>query len=269
MKLKAKYVKLKRLKNKSKSYYIKIYHLLGEIMKDLPANEFYKSLVVPLPLRSIERDMAKRHVVNRNMVKKLIDDYIKTSSEHFEAMANLMLEMMNSEVSFQEPNAEIIEEFYRRMERLDDRFKYIDEFMKELDEKDRNIILMDNFDHTVYLLRNNRAKVLENLKSKEEWNENDVLFLSYYDRYTDFLDLIALEAKRDKKISNSNKGLLYFLAFLYQVVIYAYFKESLKREVMLRRYSELIFMTKDSSKRRTKLQKEILSSLRMLPPPDQ
>ena len=237
-------------------------------MKDLLGNEFYRSLVVPLPLKSLEKKLGKRRVIDQRVIKNLIDDYIKTSSEQYEALAGLMIELMNSEVSFQEPNRERIEEFQKKLEGLDRRFKCVDQFMEELSLNDRNLLIRDYVDETASSLRKHRNDISNIIKKKEEWNQNDVLFLSYYDRYTDFLDMIAFATTKDKTMSKFVKGMLYILAFLYQVVIYAYVKDELLTEVMLRRYSELALMTGNLSKRRSRLQKEIIFNLRNLPPPE-
>ncbi len=231
-------------------------------------SEFYRSLIIPLPLDLVEKKLTNQRDVNKRVVRDLIDDYVKKNTESYKALAGLMLELMNSEVSFQEPNQEKIEGFKKKLEGLDERFKYVDQFMKDLNRKERNDLTKNFLDESASKLRSMRGKILDVVKYKESWNTNDVLMPSYYDRYIEFLGLLTFALTKKKGINPRVKGALNFLSLAYQVVIYAYFENELMPAVMVRRYSELGIITSSLSKRKSKTRKQVVSALKELPPPE-
>ncbi|MHB8371399.1 MAG: hypothetical protein ACYDBI_01635 [Thermoplasmataceae archaeon] len=82
----------------------------------MDSNEFYRSLVVPVPLHSIEKKIKRNHVYDKNMVQNLIDDYIKKNSDLYLSLADFIIEFMNSEVSFKDPDKEIVDSFKAKLD---------------------------------------------------------------------------------------------------------------------------------------------------------
>ena len=106
------------------------------------------------------------------------------------------------------------------------------------------------------------------VKKKETWTEIDALFPSYYDRYLQFLNIVAIARTRSKKLSKEKNNILSFVSFMYQVVIYAYLTDKLSKAVMLRRYAELGLFTFEQHKKRSITRREITKSLGNLCPPE-
>jgi hypothetical protein len=234
----------------------------------MDSNEFYRSLIVPAPLHAIERKLKGNHVYDKKTVQTLINDYIKKNSELYTTLADFIIEFMNSEVSFREPDKKLVEVFESRLEKLDNRFEYVNQFMIELSQKERNELVKDNLDETIEKLNTYRQRMISIVKKKEAWSKVDALFPSYYDRYLQFLNMIALARAKSKKLSKEESNKMSFVSFMYQVVIYAYLTEKLKEPVMLRRYAEMGMITFEQHKRRKGVRKEIIKSLEDLCPPE-
>ena len=232
------------------------------------SNEFYHSLIVPVPLHSIQRKLKRKHTYDKNTVQNLIDDYIKRRTDHYITLADFMIEFMNSEVSFKEPDKEIVDGFKEKLEKMDKRFEYVDKFMVELSQKERNELIRDNLDETINKLRDYQKDLITIVKKKETWTEIDALFPSYYDRYLQFLNIVAIARTRSKKFSKEENNILSFISFMYQVVIYAYLNDKLSKAVMLRRYAELGLFTFEQHKKRSRTMREITKSLGNLCPPE-
>ena len=231
-------------------------------------NEFCSSLIMPTPLHSIERKLRKNHIYDKNTVRNLINDYMKGNTNLYLSLADFIIEFMNSEVSFKKPDKEMVDRFEAKLETLDNRFEYVNQFMMELSEKERNELTRDSLDETISKLNNYRQKMLSTIKKKENWTKIDALFPSYYDRYLQFLNMVALEGTRNKGFKKEGGNILLFVSFMYQVVIYAYLTEKLNESVMLRRYAELGLLTLDQHKKLSGTRKGITKSLGDLCPPE-
>lgn len=237
-------------------------------MIDIKVDKFYRSLIVPLPLELVNRKFSKAHKFDKTTIKGLIDDYLEKNTESYEALAELMLELMNSEVTLRSPNKERLKEYEEKIEKLDTRFRYVNELIQTLGTKERNNLFRDYLDETAFKLLETREEVFAFLANKEEWNTNDALFLSYYNRYADFLGILAIAITKKKGLSTRFKGFLGVLAFAYQVVIYAYIRDKLNPAVMIRRYSELGLITSELRRKKSKLRKDLVASLSELPLPE-
>ncbi len=234
----------------------------------MDSNEFYRSLIVPAPLHSIERRIKRNHIYDKNTVQNLINDYIERNTDLYTSLADFIIEFMNSEVSFREPDKEIVDGFKEKLEKLDKRFEYVDKFMVELTQKERNELVRDNLDETIHRLSGYQKDLVSIVKKKETWTEIDALFPSYYDRYLQFLNMVAIARTRSKKLSKEENNILSFVSFMYQVVIYAYLNDKLSKAVMLRRYAELGLFTFEQQKKRSATRREITKSLGNLCPPE-
>lgn len=234
-------------------------------MSVLSNNEYFRSLIVPRPLNSIEKKLRKDHS-SRKIVNDLIRDYVNENSAVYESLAEMMLELMRSEISFEEPNESLLYEYEEKIRDLDKRFNYVDQFMNEMTERDKNDLWHDYVLESISNLNKLRPDVVDDIKKKESWNTNDALFVSYYDLYTNLLKSIALALAKSKKLSNSDKILLSFASFIYQVVIYAYIKDELDEKIMSRRFSELRLMALDEAERLSKGRKSFVESLKEVPP---
>lgn len=231
-------------------------------------NEFYRSLIVPAPLHSIERKIKRNHFYDKNTVQNLINDYIKKNTDLYVSLADFILEFMNSEVSFKKPDKEIVDGFKSKLEKLDKRFEYVDQFMVELSQKERNELIKDSIDETIEKLNSYRERMLSMVKTKDAWTNVDALFPSYYDRYLRFLNAIAIARTKSNKLSEEDNNILSFVSFMYQVVVYAYLTDKLKEAVMFRRYAELGLLTLELHKKMDRSRKLIAKSLEDLCPPE-
>lgn len=211
-------------------------------MSIMSNNENFRSLIVPSPLNSIAKKLRKDHLLNKT-VEGLTRDYIKQNSGLYESLVEIMLELMRSEISFEEPNRFILEGYENKIKALDMRFSYIDHFMDKMAEPDKNLLWRDYLLESIDNLKKLKPKTVNKIKRKESWNNNDALIVSYFDLYINFLNRMALALAKSKKISDSDKMMLSFSAFIYQVVIYAYIKNELDEKIMLRRFSELRLMS--------------------------
>ncbi|QRF74906.1 hypothetical protein Thermo_00399 [Thermoplasmatales archaeon] len=234
-------------------------------MSVLGNKEYFRSLIVPTPLSSIEKKLRKDHSSSK-IVKDLIRDYVKKNSDLYENLAEIMLELMRSEISFEEPNEYVLKEYGKKIRELDTRFNYIDNFMNDMNERDKNALWRDYVLESISNLNKLRPDIVKNIKRKESWNNNDALFISYYDLYTNLLNSIALTLAKSKKMSDSDKILLSFASFIYQVVIYAYVKDELDEKIMLRRFSELRLMALNDTERLSKGRKDFVKNLKEVPP---
>ncbi len=235
----------------------------------MDSSEFYRSLIVPAPLRSIERKIKRNHTYDKNTVQNLINDYIEKNTDLYIALADFVIEFMNSEVSFKDPDKEIVGGFKTKLERLDNRFEYVNQFMVELSQKERNELVRDSLDETISRLTDFRPDIIAIVKNKDKWTNTDALFPSYYDRYLQFLNIFALARTKSKKLSKEENNILSFVSFTYQVVIYAYLTGKLNEAVMLRRYAELGLLTYGQQKRKSRSRKEVTRSLADLCPPEE
>ena len=234
-------------------------------MSVLSNNEYFRSLIVPKPLNSIERKMKRDHIA-RKVVKDLIRDYVKKSTTVYENLAGIMLELMRTEVSFEEPNESILDDYEEKIKELDDRFDYVDQFLQDMSEKEKNELWRDYVIESISNLEKLRPEVLKDIKEKETWNTNDALFLSYYDLYTNLLRSIAFALSKTNKLSVEEKVILSFASFIYQVIIYAYVKDELDELIMIRRFAELRLMSLGETEKFSKGRKEFVERLKEIPP---
>ena len=234
-------------------------------MSVLINNEYFRSLIVPRPLNSIEKKLRKDHS-SRKIIKDLIRDYVKKNSALYESLAEMMLELMRSEISFEEPNESLLDLYEEKIRELDSRFNSVDQFMDKMTESEKNDLWRDYVLESISNLKKLRPDVVGYIKKKESWSTNDALFVSYYDLYTSLLNNIALALAKSRKLSDSDKILLSFASFIYQVVIYAYVKDELDGKIMSRRFSELRLMALDETERLSKGRKSFVESLKEVPP---
>jgi len=227
--------------------------------------EYFRSLIVPTPLNSIEKKLRKGHSSSK-IVKDLISDYVKKNSDLYENLAEIMLDLMRSEISFEEPNESVLEEYEKKIRELDIRFNYIDKFMSEMTERDKNALWRDYVTESISDLNKLRSDMVKSITTKESWNNNDALFISYYDLYTNLLNSKARALAKSEKMSDSDKILFSFAFFIYQVVIYAYVKDELDENIMLRRFSELRLMALNDTERLSKGRKDFVENLKEVPP---
>jgi hypothetical protein len=209
-------------------------------MEALNDNQFFRSLVIPKPLKSIKKNLRKSRIIsNRRAVDDLIRDYVEQSTATYEKLADMMLEIMRSQISFEDPDPNVIGAFESRLKDLDHRFSYVDRLLEEMTAKDKNTLYRDYLREVSTNLKNLRPYIASEIKSKESWGINEALFLSYYDLYNSLLNQLMLSFTRHSGVDKSTQNILSILSFVYQVIIYAYVKEKLDPNVMLRRFSEL------------------------------
>lgn len=234
-------------------------------MYSLYENEFFKSLIIPKPLNSIEKKLKKNHS-SIKVVKGMIKDYIKENSELYEDLAEMMLELMRSEISFEEPNELKLKEYGEKIKELDKRFKYVDHFIDKMSESNKSALWRDYVLESISNLKKLRVDVVKEIKNKEAWNTNDALFVSYYDLYTKLLSSIAIDLAKSKKLNNRDTVVLAFVSFIYQVVIYAYIRDELDERIMLRRFSELRLIVLNATEKSSNGRKALVDILKDIPP---
>lgn len=234
-------------------------------MSIISDSECLRSMTVPSPLNSMAKKLRRDHLSDR-IVEGLIRDYIKQNSGLYENLVEIMLELMRSEISFEEPNGSILEEYENKIKTLDTRFSYIDHFMDKMTEWEKNEIWRDYVLESIDNLKKLKLNIVNEIKRKESWNNGDTIIVSYFDLYINFLSSIVLGLEKSKKVSESDRMPLSFSAFIYQVVIYAYVKDELDEKIMLRRFSELRLMTLYDTERISKGRKEFVEKLKEIPP---
>ena len=82
-------------------------------------------LFMPLPLFQLKYQAKKNHKQETVIIDKLINDYIKENSNKFEAVYDIILELMEYNINLEDPDIKVIEKFKNDLEDLDHRFRYI------------------------------------------------------------------------------------------------------------------------------------------------
>lgn len=227
----------------------------------MDSNEFLRSLIVPAPLRSIERKTKRSRINGRTTVQTLINDYIEKNTDLHIFLADFIIKFMDSDMNPINPDKGVVEGFKKKLKGLDNRFEYVGQSMVELSQKERNELVRDSLDETIKKLNDFRSTIIDIVKNKDKWTNVDALFPSYYDRYLQFLNMVAIAKTKSKKLSKEENNILSFVSFMYQVVIYAYLTDKLNEAVMMRRYAELGMFTFSLHKRRSRSRKEVAKSL--------
>ncbi len=201
-----------------------------------------KELVLPLPIEEISEYAKKNHVPYWQDIQKEVQRVVKDNQEKIEDfLTNSMLKLMNEDVSLNNINESTLKEFTKKLDYLNSKFKYLNEYFESLSSNDQRSLLLPFINSAVKSLTNYKKTFKINLISKTKWNLNDSIIYSYYLLYLDNIEALRelLEKATNVTIQgrlNNIKGLI----FWYEPIILIYLmNKPLPNEVLLKRIAEL------------------------------
>lgn len=201
---------------------------------------FKNDIAFIFPLRELERKLHKKHSTQRPLVEKLINDFVTENGSGYIMLTELLLKAMEADLNIYEFTKDDIEDFKTQINNLDKKFKYIDRIMDQLPKKEKWELWLDRYNNLTELLSKRTYLVRDYLISKENPNEVDVLFFSYYLHFVRLMGVLTQEIRK----LNENEfehivPTLNIAMMLYAPLLIGYTNQKLKKEVLIDRLSEL------------------------------
>jgi hypothetical protein len=201
---------------------------------------FQENIFTPYPLKELSKDLKKKHSKWSPVVRKMINEYVKTSGEGFSRFSDLLIKLMEDDLDIYNFTKEDEDELKREFENIDKSFKHISVLLDEMSEHEQKKLWVDKYDSTVKTLYKLRSQFLKSLLSKELWKETDSLILTYYDYLISTMsDLTRKIDESHTEDANKLMTIASVVSLVYGSVLLAYDRDKLKTEVLVERLSEL------------------------------
>ncbi|WP_298276914.1 hypothetical protein [Ferroplasma sp.] len=211
-------------------------------------NEYLESNRSIYPLVQLNKIMKRNHKLKIN-IKELNTDYLIENYEIVKDMEDILLKTFDTNnVHFHADNKNVnieinmprITNFFEQFKEYDDTFKsYITQISK-LNYKQLKSVYIEFYYQLVSDRINESKTLFEELKTKENLTEKDLLFYTYFNSS---INIIKLLINKTEKSSSNNVMLNIFLTSLILLdqnfTILKYSKDNLSRDDLLESLSEI------------------------------
>lgn len=201
---------------------------------------FKNDIALVFPLKELERSLQKKHSSQGPLVEKLIDEFVTENGPGYFKLTDLLLKMMEADLNIYEFTKDDIEDLKSQINNLDKKFGYIDKIMDRMPKRERRDLWLDRYNNIMTLLSKKTSLVHDFLISKQDPNEVDILFFSYY------LNFVRLTGNLTQKIKEADEEnfekilpVINIVMLLYAPLLVGYTNQRLKKEVLIERLSEL------------------------------
>jgi len=211
-------------------------------------NKYLESNRTIYPLVQLNKIMKKNHKLKIN-IKELSTDYLIENYETIEDMEGILLKTFDANnVHFHENNKNInieinipkIKSFFDQFKEYDNTFKSYFTQISKLSIKQLKSVYIDFYQELVVDMIDKSKNLFEELKTKENLTDLDLLFYTYFNSS---INLIKLFIKKIEKSSKDNVILSIFITSLIlldqNVTIIKYSKGILSRDALLNSLSEI------------------------------
>jgi len=225
----------------------------------------------PYPILQIHKRAELNHINYKRIIDQLIKEYMNENTPQIEKIYDYVFELMEYDINLEKPSKEFMEKFYKHLEEVDSKLKYVNQFLEDL-AKNKIIelkeIWLKYFEDSINIYEKIKSYIKENLIKKEGWDQFDSLMYTYIDVYILNLKRIYKELypKNNKEEILKNIYSASFFVLIYNTVIYAYFKGKLKLDILLNRLAELTSSTEIPTEHIDKKSIDILNEISTIPP---
>lgn len=195
---------------------------------------------IPYPLEQLKFNLRKKHDKSWVKIDQLIEDYVKSNGTGYLKLSNLLVKQMESELSFTEISKSDEEDFKAEIDKLDERFKPIDDLLQNLSPQERRGLFLKRYESMITSLSGVKKAVLKAAVQKEEWSELDPLIYGYFEYFLGFMQTIVklLSDVPNEKIDETI-AIFGIAVALYGAVFLGYSNNTLSKDNLNARMSEI------------------------------